>query len=239
MSTLPYPIVHTKVTGSNEFLDFTFKGNVLAPNFDIAAGGFAPQGRYYVEGSSTGLGDIALGAKYAFVRKADAGVALSVRANLPTGSLEDMTGTGEFQAGATFISSFERNGFSPHVNLGFLAATGDIVNEATYNLGLSYTAVENRLTVTGELVGRRLFGLTQFTGPRELGFLVSPETGEQFLVRDFKAETQDINAIFVAFGAKVRLTGQWLASVYTVLPTGVSGLHVTRPTLNFGINFAR
>ena len=232
------PVVHTTVEGSNEFLDFSFAGNQLVPIFDPAQGGFAPQGRYFVEGSSTGLGDMTVGAKYAFVRKADAGVALSTRVGLPTGSLEDMTGTGETTFGANFIASFERNGWSPHLNVGGLVAGGEVFNEVNYNLGLSYRAVQDRLTVGGELVGRRLFDVTQFRGERELGFLTSPVTGEQFLVRDFHAVQESVDSIFVALGVKVRLTGQLLASVFTVLPTSVAGLQVTRPTFNFGLNWA-
>jgi len=231
--SLAVPIVHTSVEGSNEFLDFVFVNNQLGPST------FEPQGRYFVKGSSTGLGDIAVGAKYAFVRKADAGVALSLRASLPTGSLDDMTGTGEFQTAVNFISSFERQGFSPHVNIGYIFANGDVFDEANYNIGLGYTAVADRLTVGGELVGRRLFNVTQFSGARELGFITSPVSGEQFLVRDFVPVERDENLVFFAVGGKVRIAGQVLASMYFVLPTGSSGLHVMRPTLNVGINLAR
>jgi hypothetical protein len=230
------PVVHTTVEGSNEFLDF--KINDRKQVEDIFSS-FVPQGRYYVRGTSTGLGDVSVGAKYAFVREADAGVALSVNARLPTGSLEDMAGTGETSVGTNFIASFERSGFSPHVNVGGVFATGDVFNELNYNLGLSYRAVQDRLTVGGEMVGRRLFDVTQFRGNRQLGFLNSPATGEMFLVRDFQAVTENVDSIFVAFGAKVRLTGQLLVSVFTVLPTTLSGLQVTRPTFNFGINWAR
>ena len=45
--------------------------------------------------------------------------------------------------------------------------------------------------------------------------------------------------MFVALGVKFRLKGQLLASVFTVLPTTVSRLQVTRPTFNFGLNWAR
>ena len=203
-------------------------------------------GRYFVEGSSTGLGDMTVGAKYAFVRKADAGVALSTRVGLPTGSLEDMTGTGETTFGANFITSFERNGWSPHLNVGGLVASGEVFNEVNYNIGLSYRAVQDRDFGIGKRlcnlpalrVGRRLFDVTQFRGERELGFLTSPVTGEQFLVRDFHAVQESVDSIFVALGVKVRLTGQLLASVFTVLPTSVAGLQVTRPTFNFGLNWA-
>ena len=229
------PVVHTSVEGSNEFIDYSFEGKVL----DDVADGFDPQGRYFVEGSSTGLGDIGVGAKYAFIREADKGAALSVYAKLPTGSLEDMTGTGETSVGGNFIASFERNGWSPHVNVGGLVATGDVFNELNYNLGLSYRAVQDRLTLVGEFVGRRLFEVTQFRARRDLGFLQSPVTGEQFLVRDFEAVEEGVDSMFVALGVKFRLKGQLLATVFTVLPTTVAGLQVTRPTFNFGLNFAK
>jgi hypothetical protein len=201
--------------------------------------GFDPQGRYFVEGSSNGVGDIGVGAKYAFIREADKGAALSVYAKLPTGSLEDMTGTGETSVGGNFIASFERNGWSPHLNVGGLVATGDVFNELNYNLGLSYRAVQDRLTLVGEFVGRRLFEVSQFRATRDLGFLTSPVTGEQFLVRDFEAVEEAVDSMFVALGAKFRLKGQLLATVFTVLPTTVAGLQVTRPTFNFGLNWAR
>jgi hypothetical protein len=229
------PVVHTSVEGSNEFIDYSFEGKVL----DDVKDGFDPQGRYFVEGSSTGLGDIGVGAKYAFIREADKGAALSVYAKLPTGSLEDMTGTGETSVGGNFIASFERNGWSPHLNVGGLVATGDVFNELNYNLGLSYRAVQDRLTLVGEFVGRRLFEVSQFRATRDLGFLTSPVTGEQFLVRDFEAVEEAVDSMFVALGAKFRLKGQLLATVFTVLPTTVAGLQVTRPTFNFGLNWAR
>ena len=235
------PIVHTSVEGSNEFLDYTFRKNESTGAFELndKFAVFAPQGRYHVEGTSTGLGDIGVGAKYAFVREADKGTAVSVYAKLPTGSLEDMTGTGETSVGGNFIASFERNGWSPHINLGGLVASGDVFNELNYNLGLSYRAVQDRLTIVGEIVGRRLFDVTQFRGERDLGFLTSPVTGEQFLVRDFEAVEEAVDSMFVALGVKFRLKGQLLATVFTVLPTTVAGLQVTRPTFNFGLNFAK
>ena len=236
--SLSVPIVHSSVKGSNEFLDYSFTGNVLKSNF-VPPTGFTPQGRYFVEGSSTGLGDLGVGAKYAFVRKADAGVAVSVFTKLPTGSLEDMTGTGETSVGGNFIASFERSGWSPHVNLGGLVASGDVFNELNYNLGLSYRAVQDRLTIGGELVGRRLFDVTQFRANRDLGFLTSPVTGEQYLARDFYGVQEAVDSIFFAVGVKFRVTGHLLASVFTVLPTTVGGLQVTRPTFNFGLNWAR
>ena len=233
-----FPIVHTSVEGSNEYLDFIYSNGHFVPT-DGSLFSFAPQGRYYVKGSSTGLGDVMVGAKYALLKQASAGAAVTVRSSLPTGSLEDMTGTGEFQTSLGFIGSFEREGFSPHVNIGYLFAAGEVSDEVNYTLGASYRAVPNRVTVSGEFIGRRVFDVDGFTTGPQLGTLQSPVTGEFFPVHEFVAGENGLNLFLVALGGKVRLTGQWLASVYAVLPTGSSGLQVRRPTFNFGINYAR
>ena len=123
------PIIHTSVVGSNEFIDFSQDlGNGSISQVTTPGVG----GRYYVDGSSTGFGDIGVGAKFAIVRQAEAGAAVAVRTTLPTGSLEDMTGTGESRTQFEFIGSMEKEGFSPHVNIGYVVATGDLFDEFTH-----------------------------------------------------------------------------------------------------------
>lgn len=231
------PVVHTSVEGSNEYLDYQFKNGAFVPLPDGSIFTFTPQGRYFVKGSSTGVGDVAIGAKYAFVRRTDAGAAITVRSSLPTGSLDDMTGTGEYQTAVGFIGSFERAGVSPHFNISYLAAGGDIFNELNYNLGLSYRLIPRRLTVGGEFVARRIYGVTEFTSGVQLGVLESPITHDLFAVRDFVAEKRDVNVFFFALGGKIRLTGGLLASIYAVVPAGNSGMQVQRPTFNLGLNY--
>ena len=226
------PVVRTTVEGSNEFLDYVLTGTTVVES------SFVPQGRYFVKGASTGLGDIAIGAKYAFVRRSEAGAAVTVRTSLPTGSLDDMTGTGEFQTSVGFIGSAEKAGWSPHLNVAYLFAGGDVLDELNYNVGIGYSLIPRRLTVGGEMVGRRLYEVTEFTSTVQLGVLQSPITGEFFPVRDFKAEERDVNLFFFAVGGKVRMTGRLLASVFAVVPTGSSGLQVQRPAFNAGLNYA-
>ena len=227
------PIVHTSVVGSNEFIDFSDSGGTISQLTTAGVGG-----RYYVTGSSTGFGDIGVGAKYSIVRQAEAGAAVAVRTTLPTGSLEDMTGTGETRTSFDFIGSMERGGFSPHLNVGYVVSSGDLFNEFTYNLGTSYRIIPRRVTLAAELVGRRVLGVTTFESTRELGVVTSPYTREVFTVRDFTAQEQDINLFFAAVGGKVRLTGRWLASIFAIIPAGSSGMQAQRPTLNFGVNYA-
>ncbi len=227
------PVVHTTVEGSNEFLDYVLDGTTIGEST------FLPQGRYFVRGKSTGLGDMAIGAKYALVRRSEAGAAVTVRTSLPTGSLEDMTGTGEFQTSVGFVGSTEKAGWSPHLNVSYLFAGGEVLDELNYNVGVSYSLIPRRMTVGGELVGRRLYDVTEFTSTVQLGVLQSPITGEFFPIRDFKAELLDVNLYFFAAGGKIRMGGgRLLASLYAIIPAGGSGLQVQRPTFNVGVNYA-
>jgi hypothetical protein len=230
--SLAIPVVRTTVEGSNEFLDYVLNGTTIEDST------FLPQGRYFVRGESTGLGDVAIGAKYAFVKRSEAGAAVTVRTSLPTGSLEDMTGTGEFQTSVGFVGSTEKAGWSPHLNLSYLFAGGEVLDELNYNVGVSYAMIPRRMTVGGEMVGRRLFDVTEFTSTVQLGVLQSPITREFFPVRDFRAEERDVNLLFFALGGKVRISGRLLASVYAIVPAGGAGLQVQRPTFNFGVNYA-
>ena len=228
------PIIHTSVVGSNEFIDTVQNADGSISPFRTEGVG----GRYYVDGSSTGFGDIGVGAKFAIVRKAEAGAAVAVRTTFPTGSLEDMTGTGESRTQFEFIGSMEREGFSPHVNIGYVVATGDLFDEFTYNLGASFRVIPRRVTLAAELVGRRVFSVATFDSTARLGEVTSLYTREVFEVRDFTAQEQDINLFFFSFGGKVRMSGKWLASIFAILPAGSSGMQAMRPTLNFGVNYA-
>jgi hypothetical protein len=73
------PIVHTSVEGSNEVPRLPVLNGHFVPTSSGSLFTFEPQGRYFVKGSSTGIGDIAVGAKYAFVKREGGGAAVAVR----------------------------------------------------------------------------------------------------------------------------------------------------------------
>jgi hypothetical protein len=119
-----------------------------------------------------------------------------------------------------------------------LAAGGDVFDEFDYSFGATFRVVPNRVTVGGEFVGRRVFDVTEFIGVNQLRNADVSDHRRGLSVFDFAAETRDVSLCFVAFGGKIRVAGQWLATLYAVLPAGGAGLQVTRPTFNFGVNYA-
>ena len=231
------PLVRTRVEGSNEFLDF-----VRFPDgrysIDPADTLFFPQGRFFVQGTSTGIGDVAMQGTLALVKKPTAAVAVQGRIDLGTGDLQKMTGTGENHGGGGIVASYETGRISPHASVHYFVGNTALFDELRYTAGLDFNAVRDRLTLSGEVVGRRLYDVEGFQQGTTRGVVVSPITGDAFEIKDFVATRGDFNLFFVTAGGKVRLAGQLLGSAYVLIPFGDDGLQALKPTFNFGFNYA-
>jgi hypothetical protein len=70
-------------------------------------------------GSASGLGDIAVRAKWNFYRIAGGGLAAGVEYRAPTGDEENLLGLGTSQLKLSFIASTSWGRISPHFNLGY------------------------------------------------------------------------------------------------------------------------
>lgn len=231
------PFVRTSVEGSNEFLDFVrFPGGTYSTS--SADTGFAPQGRFFVKGASSGIGDVALQATLALVKNASTALAVQGRVDLGTGDLQKMTGTGETHGGGGVIGSWESGRVSPHASVHYFAGNTALFDELRYTAGLDLNAVRDRVTLSGEVVGRRLYGVEGFQQGTLRATVLSPRTGDPFEIRDFVATRDDFSLFFVTAGGKARIAGQLLGSVYVLIPFGDSGLQAQKPTFNFGFNYA-
>jgi hypothetical protein len=235
--TVAAPLVHTKVEGSNEFLDYVvLPGGRLT--IDPAVTAFVPQGRFFVKGSSTGLGDVTAGLSYAFVKNDAAALAFVGRVNLGTGSFDDMTGTGETQVSGGIVGSYQSGTFAPHFTLSYFGASETLFDEARGVVGVDVRAVPNRLTLSAELLARRLIDVQGFEGATTLGTVTSPVTGDRFEVRDFRAVRGDYSLYFLNLGGKVRIAGQLLGTAYVLIPWGSQGLIAQKPSWNVGMHYA-
>lgn len=105
------------------------------------------------EASATAVGfaDIVLRTKYTLFDDEGAGMAAAVEARLPTGRQEDLLGSGAMSWKLSAIGSLEGQTLSSHMNLGF--GFGGLARDVTV-AGAVAAAASNRLTLTGELVGR-------------------------------------------------------------------------------------
>ncbi len=103
-----------RVSGSSPLIH-TFEGNQ-----DVSSRRFSDQG------SATGLGDVALRAKYNFLHRKGGGLAMALDLRLPTGDKDQLLGTGATQGKLSLLYSGDYGRFSPHLNLGYTYSRGDV-----------------------------------------------------------------------------------------------------------------
>lgn len=84
----------------------------------------------FVQGSATGLGDVAARAKVNLREGQPLSVALLADVRFPTGSENDLLGSGSFGVRGLAIMSARFGSFSPHANLGYAYRGGQFQNDA-------------------------------------------------------------------------------------------------------------
>jgi hypothetical protein len=102
---------------------------------------------------ASGIGDVIVRAKYNALRRGPSGIAFGAEVRLPTGDADNLLGTGEAAVKPRVISSLERGRVSLHSELGYVI--GGLSGEMNY-AGAVAVAANPRLTLVGELLGRRL-----------------------------------------------------------------------------------
>jgi hypothetical protein len=184
------------------------------------------------QGESVGIADILVRSK---VRLTDAGpgaAAAAVEVRLPTGREEDLLGAGDPQLRMMGIGSVESGALGAYGNLAY--GFGGVGRELSY-AGAIAVAATPRLTVIGEVLGRRLAGLqrigeTVVAHPRIRGVT----TTRLMPVGD------DATAAFVVGGFKWNPSGAWLVHANVMVPLTDAGLTAgVTPTIALDYSFTR
>ena len=114
--------------------------------------------------TASGVADIALRAKYALVDTPGGGVAAAIEARLPTGDEDNLLGAGSMAWRFLAFGSLERGRAALHGNAGLMRSglvTGAI-DEVTFG-GAATFAVHPRMTLSGEMLSRRVTGLGEIS----------------------------------------------------------------------------
>jgi hypothetical protein len=90
-------------------------------SFDTAG---AERATFTESGSSSGLGDLSVRAKYNFLRGDVTSLAAGLDLRLPTGDEDELLGTGATRAEFSFIYSGDYGRVSPHINVGYTLSSG-------------------------------------------------------------------------------------------------------------------
>lgn len=115
--------------------------------------------------STSGLGDIAVRAKYTVVAARSGGIAAAAEMRLPTGDDRNLLGAGAVSSKFMGIGSFEQGRVALHANAALVL--GGVSSEAAF-AGAASFAVHPRMTISGEMLARRvseLHGLALTSAP--------------------------------------------------------------------------
>ena len=182
--------------------------------------------------SASGLGDIVARIKYNVFRTGASGVTIGADTRLPTGDDDNLLGAGGASFTPRFIGSVEGNRVGFHGDVSY--TMGDVSTTLGYGAAVTVAAAP-RLTVVGELFGRRVEGLgrlvsTTLPHPRVVGVETIRLTGIE--------ETTD--RILLIGGFKWNVTGTWLLTVNVLRPLTDVGLNAGWvPTVAFDYSFGR
>ena len=124
------PIITTSIRGNSVAQVVPFGGPTAAHFFAGTVDNPDLQASRFVEGSATGIGDIVTRAKFGISESRRTRVAILADARFPTGRAEDFLGSGSFSFRGLGILSSQFGDFSPHLNMGYLYQSGDLVNDA-------------------------------------------------------------------------------------------------------------
>jgi hypothetical protein len=167
--------------------------------------------------SSSGLGDVRLGAKFSALRRGGSGLSIAGEARLPTGDTSHLRGTGQLGFTPRVIGSWERDRVALHGNLGY--AIGQRSDEVEYAGGLTIAA-HGRFTVMTELIGGRIA-----SGGRLVDVVEShPGLAGVETIR-LSSTAQPTTRLQLAAGFRWNVARTWLVSVNVLRPLTTAGLN--------------
>lgn len=181
------------------------------------------------DAEASGLGDVAIRAKYRLAGERAGGIAAVAEVRLPTGRSEDLLGTGSVALRAMLVGSAEAGRLGAHVNGG--VSVGGFSNEQHYRGALTFSASPH-VTLIGEVLGRRI----EDVGRVSLERAPHPSISDVDTLRLVTSGASTHTAVAVA-GAKWNIAGTWVLSGSVSVPLTARGLR-PRATALVGLDYA-
>lgn len=183
-------------------------------------------------GTTSGIGDLAVRAKYNVIRDGGSGLSIGADWRLPTGSEENLLGSGRSTLRPRAVGSVEYGSLGLHGDLGYVV--GGRVRELNYGGAVTFVTAP-RLTIVGEAIGRRLSSFGRLTDSIESHpTLTGVET-----IR-LTSEESAAHRILVVLGFKWNVASTWLLSANVIRPVTTVGLNAGWiPTITFDYAIGR
>jgi hypothetical protein len=124
------PVVSTSIHGTSNAQINPFGGGEAVHFFAGTPDDPVLTASRFVDGSATGLGDVAARAKFNLRETVPLALGLLVEGRIPTGDDNDLLGSGAFAGRALAIASGRFGAFSPHANVGYVYRGGSLDTDA-------------------------------------------------------------------------------------------------------------
>ena len=167
--------------------------------------------------SAYGLGDVMLRTRYNVFRNGASGIAIGGEVRLPTGKEEDLLGAGRFSFTPRFIGSYEQERIGVHGEVGY---TFWGVSEALGWAGAVTAVAAPRVTIVGELLGRRLSGVGRLVETT----LPHPRLAGVDTIR-LTSSGESADHISMVAGFKWNIASTWLLTANVLRPLTDVGLN--------------
>ena len=190
------------------------------------------------DGIGSGLGDVAVSAKYRFLKFGEGqpdpgGLAFLLTSRLPTGSRENFRGLGITRVLGSVLVSSGTGRLRPHANAGFEwwekglgvpsfpQGSAEARHQIQYAAGIEFEAGP-KLTLLVDFLGRHILNGGRI---EERTFDVPPNPFNVTTLETLVATSQDIQKLTLAPGMKWNLKGSFVASLNALIPIRDNGLH--------------
>ncbi len=124
------PLVSTSLRGTSTAQVVPFGGPDATHFFSGSPDNADLSAQRFVDGSATGLGDLAARLKLRIAQTSTTAFAVLADGRFATGSEEDLLGSGNTSVRGLGIVSAQFGNFSPHANVGYHYRSGEIENDA-------------------------------------------------------------------------------------------------------------
>ena len=159
------PFVSTTLDGHSQATIIPFGGDSAFHYFGGTATAPDLSAARIVQGSATGLGDVAVRIKLNVHNSDRSSVALLADGRFPTGSEQDLLGAGQFSGRVVAVVSARFGAFSPHTDVGYLRRVGNFRSDAVLaTLGFDHLMAPS-VTLAADVISQFQVGANKLLVP--------------------------------------------------------------------------
>jgi hypothetical protein len=227
------PLLETSLRGRSSAEIIPFGGTAASHFFAGTADSPTLTADRSVDGSASGIGDVAARLKINLHRSASTGISILFDGRFPTGDKNDLLGAGKFTGRALGILSSTFGSFAPHVNVGFLHTPDDARNNQVLATAGFDHALSRHVTLAADVVGEFQVGESKLRLPEP----VSIEAPFRRVVRTTPIPDIRDDIVNGAFGLKFSTPSRVTIVANTLFPLNDGGLRA-RMTYTLGVEYS-